>query len=287
MPLADNLGDRMKQYEQCGIPQLMPLLPILIRVDGRAFHTFTKDLKRPFDAYLHMAMAATAADLVSETNALLAYTQSDEISLLLYSEDPGTQVYFDGKWSKIVSVTAAVATLKFLNHATEMLGAKYAAKAPMFDCRVWNVPNKVEVANYFLWREQDATRNSISMAAQALYSHNELHGKDSREMQEMMWQKGVNWNDYPPQQKRGTYIQRKVISTPFTADELASLPPKHHAHRNPSLAIERSKIQDVDLPIMSTISNRVEVIFNGAEPLRFSDVQAGQGSRPETAEGTA
>lgn len=275
MPLADNLGDRMKQYEQCGIPQLMPLLPILIRVDGRAFHTFTKDLRRPFDAYLHMAMAATAADLVSETNALLAYTQSDEISLLLYSEDPGTQVYFDGKWSKIVSVTAAVATLKFIKHATEMLGAKRAAKEPMFDCRVWNVPNKVEVANYFLWREQDATRNSISMAAQALYSHNELHGKDSREMQEMMWQKGVNWNDYPPQQKRGTYIQRKVISTPFTADELASLPPKHHAHQNPSLAIERSKIQDVDLPIMSMISNRVEVIFNGAEPLRFSDVQAG------------
>lgn len=283
MPLADNLGDRMKQYEQCGIPQLIPLLPVLVRVDGRAFHTFTKGLIRPFDEGLHLTMVQTATALIEETNALLAYTQSDEISLLLYTDKPSTQLYFDGKWSKLVSLIASVATLHFQKRCATWLDKSFIAKQPMFDCRVWNVPTKEEVANYFLWREQDATRNSISMAAQALYSHNELHGKDSREMQEMMWQKGVNWNDYPPQQKRGTYIQRKVISTPFTADELASLPPKHHAHQNPSLAIERSRIKEVDLPIMSTISNRVEVIFNGAEPLRFSDVQAGESSRPATA----
>jgi tRNA(His) guanylyltransferase len=265
--VADALGDRMKEYESLGTPRLMPLLPVLVRVDGRAFHTFTKGLARPFSEPLSLAMQETAKALVEETNALLAYAQSDEISLLLYSDKPDTQLYFDGKWNKITSMLASLATLKFNYYCRLCLGPVYAGKQPLFDCRVWNVPNKVEAANYFLWREQDATRNSISMAAQAQFSHTELHGKDSNEMQEMLHTKGINWNDYPPWCKRGTYIQRKVVSTPFTTAELEALPPKHHARTNPDLVVERSQIDPVVFPIFSTIANRVEVIFDGAEPI--------------------
>src|SRR5581483_5540743 len=103
---------------------------------------------------------------------------------------------------------------------------------PMFDARVWNVPSQDEAANYFLWRERDARKNSVAMAAQSVCSHRELQNKNGSDMQEMLFQRGINWNDYPPQFKRGTFVRRKLVERPFTAAELEKLPAGHEARGN-------------------------------------------------------
>ena len=193
------------------------------------------------------------------------YHQSDEISLVWYSDNYESQVYFNGRYFKMVSDLAAMASVYFNSRLAEFLPEK-THLMPRFDCRVWNVPTIHEAANTFLWRELDATKNSISMAAQHYYSHNELEGKNSSEKQEMLWSKGINWNDYPSFFKRGSYIQRKRLFSKFTTDELENLPPKHNARLNPDLEIERWVIDRIELPPIMTITNREEVILFGAEP---------------------
>lgn len=262
--MSDALGDRMKMYENAEAGRkLMPLLPVLARVDGRAFHSFTHGMRRPFDQGFSECMIETTAELVAETNACMGYTQSDEITLAWHSTDLKSQIWFDGRVCKMVSQLAAHATLTFYRRIERRDPAR-AAKLPTFDARVWSVPNRTEGANVFVWREWDATKNSISMAAQSVCSHRELHGKHGGEMQEMLFQHGINWNDYPAFFKRGTYVQRRKVLKPFTADELEKLPPKHEARTNPSLMVERSEIRVLDLPPITSIPNREAVIFDGA-----------------------
>lgn len=166
----------------------------------------------------------------------------------------------------MTSQLAAQATLIFYRLVLEHLPT-FADRLPTFDARVWNVPNTVEGANVFLWREWDATKNSITMAASAYYSHNELMDKSSRDRHDMLYAEGVNWNDYPALFKRGAYVQRRLEQIAFSADELARLPAKHEARANPALTVERSVCKVLDLPPLGSITNRVEVIFEGAEPL--------------------
>lgn len=264
--MSDDLGDRMKLYEQAEAGRrLMPLLPILARLDGRAFHGFTRGMDRPYDARFTAAMVETTICMVRLTGACMGYTQSDEITLAWHSTDIKSQVWFDAKIQKMVSQLAAHATLIFNGEVARTMGG-YADRDPTFDARVWNVPNRTEGANCFLWREWDATKNSISMAAHSVYSHNELHEKDGGEKLDMLIAKGINWNDYPAAFKRGTYVQRRTLSTPFTADELATLPPKHHARTNPGLMVERSQVSVIELPPLASVTNRADVIFDGAAP---------------------
>jgi tRNA(His) 5'-end guanylyltransferase len=210
-------------------------------------------------------MVATCTHLVTESNALCGYTQSDEISLLFYSADNKSQIFFDGKVQKMNSVLASMTTAYFNHHKASALPERKDRLAN-FDSRVWSVPNLEEAANVFLWRERDASKNSVSMAAREFYSHKELHGKSSNEMQELLFQKGVNWNDYPPFFKRGTFVQRRTIQRAFNAEELAALPPKHEARNNPELEIERSVVTTIDMPPFDRVTNRVEVLFRGAGP---------------------
>jgi tRNA(His) 5'-end guanylyltransferase len=142
----------------------------------------------------------------------------------------------------------------------------YASRMPTFDARVWNVPNTSEGANVFLWREWDATKNSISMAASHYYSHKTLHEKTGSEKQELLFQKGINWNDYPTYFKRGTYVQRRTEEIPFSTEELSKLPEKHTARVNPELKVTRSVVKVLDLPPLGSILNREAVIFYGADP---------------------
>lgn len=265
MPKVDSLGDRMKFYENftTGL-RLLPMIPIMARLDGVAFHTFTKGLKRPYDKRLSDLMVETTRHLVKLTNARVGYTQSDEISLVYLADEFDDMTWFDGKLFKMQSVLAAQASM-FFNKWLHTIPEK-ANEQPVFDCRVWNVPNKEEAANAFLWREQDATRNSVSMAAQSLYSQTELHGKSSSEMQEMMFQKGQNWNNYPNFFKRGTYVQRQVVKTKFTTEELDKLPEKHAARQNPDLEVERTVINALNLCPLNRICNRVEMLFDGESP---------------------
>jgi len=137
----------------------------------------------------------------------------------------------------------------------------------MFDSRAWIVPDKEEAVNTLLFREIDATKNSISMLAQSKFSHKELDGKSGNEKQEMLFSKfGINWNDVESRFKRGVYVQRKKSFRRFSSDELAKLPPKHNAKKDPNLVVERTDVIVVDMPPLGKVLNREEVIFEGAEP---------------------
>jgi tRNA(His) guanylyltransferase len=263
----DDFGDRMKAYEAAETERyFMPLLPIYARIDGRCFSAFTRGLDRPFDLRITRAMVETAKFLVEETEARIGYTQSDEISLVWQQDRYDSQVFFNGKVQKLVSVLASLATVRF-NHlclATDGLRERTADLMPVFDCRVFHLPNRTEAANAFLWREKDATKNAISMAARSFYPHKQLHGKSSSEMQEMIFQKGQNFNDYPAFFKRGTFVRRVVEDRPFTPEELTRIPEKHRPA--PDAIVSRSRVVELEMPVFTRVLNREEVIFEGTAP---------------------
>lgn len=264
--MNDKLGDRMKLYEGMEADRrLMPLLPVLARIDGRSFHSFTKGMNRPYDEAFSLCMIDTTIALVRETGACMGYTQSDEITLAWPGSTQQSQIWFDGRVAKMTSQLAAQATLAFYRLVLERM-PHYADRLPTFDARVWNTPNTTEAANVFLWREWDATKNSVSMAASAHYSHKQLMGKNSPQKHDMLHAKGVNWNDYPSMFKRGTYAQRRVVNYPFSAKEIESLPPKHAARTNQNLMVDRAVISVFDMPPLGTVTNRSAVIFDGADP---------------------
>lgn len=264
--MNDDLGDRMKSYERLGATeQLMPRLPIVIRLDGRAFHTFTRGLKRPFDQNFHSLMDEVAKKLVHETNAVIGYTQSDEITLLLHNDDPRSRPYFDGRRDKINSVLASLTSVWFNLLLPGFLPGKEQS-LPVFDCRCFTVPTRFEATNVLVWREQDATRNAISMAAQAYFSHNQLQGKSSSVMQEMLFsQQGINFNDYPAGFKRGRYFRRMAVQRPYTPEQRAKVSRSHPASV-PGATYTRREVQKIELPVFTRITNRAEVVFDGAQP---------------------
>lgn len=199
--MKDSLGDRMKSYYEDRAKFFLPRRTYtIIRLDGKAFHNYTRGLKSPFDEQFVDDMDRTAAYLCDNIQGSeFAFVQSDEISILLTDfEKLQTDAWYDGNIQKIVSVSASLATAVF----NELRPGKIA----LFDSRCFTIPNNIEVENYFIWRQQDATRNSVSSTAQSLYSHKELNGKNGSELQEMCFKKGINWNDYAPKYKRGRLI---------------------------------------------------------------------------------
>lgn len=210
MSNRDSLGDRMKrQYED----RTRILLPrrtyTIIRLDGKAFHTYTRGLSRPYDSTFMDDMDYAAEFVCCEIQGCqFGYVQSDEVSLLLTDfENISTDAWFDGNIQKIVSVAASMMTAKFNQLRACWHLPHMPSKLAMFDARVFTIPDPVEVENYFIWRQQDATRNSIQSAAQSMFSPKELHGLSCAKLQEKMWQeKGVNWNDYPEGFKRGRMV---------------------------------------------------------------------------------
>ncbi len=229
----DDLGNRMKTfYEQIPKIRLMRRTPVVIRIDGKAFHTFTRGFKRPFDDVLIKTMQETAKYLCENIQGCsLAYTQSDEISLLLIDYQRfETSAWFDYEIQKMCSISASMATMAF-NKFFEKAFNEFAEepdytmrdldlfsaysnavkKGAMFDARVFNIP-KEEVTNYFYWRQLEASRNSIQMVGQANFSHKKLQYKSCNDIQDMlMTQKGINWNDFPTYQKRGSCVVRNKI----------------------------------------------------------------------------
>lgn len=262
--VKDSLGQRMKDYEKLYEYKLMPTLPALIRLDGVCFHSFTRDMARPFDEDLSKIMYMVLEHLMKETNARFGYTQSDEISLLLYSDDAKSQIYFDGDVKKIISVLAAKASV-YLNMLVEIYMRDKMGRVPVMDCRAWNVPSKAETANYFIWRELDAVRNSVSMAASSVYSHQELYKKNNQQKQDMLFEKGINWNNYPSYFKRGTYVQRCQISLAYSGEKLDQLPPLHEVRANPDLKVVRTVYRLMDISLLR-VTNQEEVLFDGVTP---------------------
>ncbi len=262
----DAFGDRMKLFEGIEAMRiLMPQAPICIRLDGRGFSKFTKGMNRPFDERMQKMMFETTMTLVEETNAVVGYTQSDEISLVLLPKIKETP-YFGGRIQKICSSLSAIASVKFNELVREHFPEK-TKKHPTFDCRVWNVPSLQEAANTILWREMDASKNSISMAASHYFSHKELQSLNGKQKQEKLFQeKGINWNDYPDGFKKGFLILKETISTPFSTEELKLLPEKHEARKNPDLVVSRTRYVNKTLPKLSSIKNLTEVLFENKEP---------------------
>lgn len=209
MNTKDNLGNRMKGYEFASRYYLPERMPIIVRIDGAHFHTYTKGCKKPFDVDLAQAFWDTCKYLTQNImGCKLAYHQSDEISLLITNYDKlTTQSWFNNNLQKIASVAASMATACF----NDIMRANDPEKAlATFDARAFVLPQD-EVVNYFIWRQQDATKNSVSMVAQANFSHKVLQGLNGKEMQDkLMLEKGLNWNDLPVWQKRGVCIKKEL-----------------------------------------------------------------------------
>lgn len=271
------LGDRMKNnYENISRYYLTRRTPVIIRIDGKAFHTFTRGFKKPFDDILVKTMQETMKYLCENIQGcVLGYTQSDEISLVLvdYAELT-TDAWFGNNLQKMCSISASMATLVF-NKAftrniskqskrlyTEHLEEKDASyiesleiamnKGAMFDSRVFTIP-KEEVCNYMLWRQQDATRNSIQSVGQANFSQKELHGQSCNNIQDMlMTQKGINWNDYATTLKRGSCCI-KIDDGLTEYDEAGNI----------CGYTQRSKwVIDNEIPIFSQDRNYIERLIN-------------------------
>lgn len=199
------IGDRMKRHE-AAYRQLLPRRTYsILRVDGKAFHAYLRGCARPFDEEFMADMDAVAEALCAEiTGSVLAYTQSDEISVLFTDfGSPGTEPWFGGVLAKQLTIAASL--------ATAVLNERRPGKRALFDTRVFTLSDPVEVANYFVWRQRDAVRNSISMAAQARFSHRQLHQVNTGQMQDLLFKEhGINWNDYPAGCKRGRATVRLV-----------------------------------------------------------------------------
>lgn len=235
---SNNIGDRMKEnYENRARFYLTRRTPVILRLDGRAFHSFTRGFERPYDKVFHETMKETAFYLCKNIQgAKVAYTQSDEISILLTDYDTlQTDAWFDYNIQKMCSVAASMATLAFsryfeknvawfnirnkLNGVNDADTAEWNTyikylqaieKGATFDCRCFNIP-EAEVVNYFIWRQQDATNNAIQMLGQANFSHKELQSKRCNDIQDMlMTQKGINFNDMPVEFKRGICCYRNA-----------------------------------------------------------------------------
>jgi tRNA(His) guanylyltransferase len=205
----DALGTRMKEnFEDRTRYKLPRRCYSIIRIDGKSFKSYTKGLIKPFDDALIEDMDATAAYLCKNImGAKCAYVQSDEISIILTDfETQATEAWFDNNLQKMASISASMATMKF----NELRVARGITRLAMFDSRVFQIPQRVEVENYLIWRQQDATRNSIASVAQSLYPHKELMKINSDKQQEMIFQKGINWNDFSSRKKRGGLVIKET-----------------------------------------------------------------------------
>lgn len=236
----DSLGDRMKAYESIPKTFLTRRVPVIIRLDGKAFHTFTRGMKKPFDNILIQTMQDTMKYLCENIQGcVLGYTQSDEITLVLTDyETITTDAWFGYNVQKMTSISASMATLAFnkffeencnivwdsyyeaWNHTeeetkyNEMLYSKL--NKALFDSRVFSIP-KEEVCNCLIWRQQDATRNSIQSVGQANFSHKQLNGKSCDMIQDMLFtEKGINWNDFPTDCKRGSCCYKRQVEKVVT-----------------------------------------------------------------------
>lgn len=222
--VQDDLGERMKAYESVPRTRLVRRVPVMMRLDGKAFHTFTRGMPRPYYRPFHEAMWYAARYLCENIQGVqLAYVQSDEISLLLTDYATiKTEAWFDYQVQKMCSVAASMCSVAFnvawsaRSPDTAVNRLESAYSTAVFDCRVWNLP-KDEVCNAFIWRQNDATRNSIQMAGQSQFSYKELHGVDCDGIQEMLHQqRGINWNDYPVPQKRGVCVVKRQEVVPVS-----------------------------------------------------------------------
>lgn len=258
------LGDRMKSYEAPSISRkAVKGQPLIARLDGRSFHTFTKGLHRPFDLNLSSIMVGLATALAKEFNALIGYVQSDEITLIWFCEEDSVQEYpFAGRFQKIESVLASFAGAWFA-HKTSILGKQ--DELATFDCRAFSVPSKEEAINELRWRQWDATKNAVSMAAHSYFSNKVLHGLNRGEMIDLLKKEAdVDFSSYPYFFKRGTFVRSQTTLKFLTPAELEKIPPSHR----PNGPVNRSEMVAFDMNISDQVFIE-DVVFNKEQPLHI------------------
>jgi tRNA(His) guanylyltransferase len=226
--MKDALGDRIKYFYEDRTRFLLPRRTYTIaRLDGKAFHTYTKGLKKPFDQDLSDDIDSAIIDLLPQIQgAKFAYTQSDEISILITDfGEPSTSAWFDGNLQKMTSVAASILTAGFNKYRMLRQFNKYVKDCDdidfnnlgYFDSRIFTIPDRIEVMNYFRWRQSDCCRNSVSMVAQSKFSHKELQRKSQSQMHDMLHEIGVNWTtDYTDGHKNGRVIIKETYKAPNT-----------------------------------------------------------------------
>lgn len=274
----DSLGDRMKEnYENRSKTYLTRRTPVIIRLDGKAFHTFTRGMKKPYDEIFHNTMNATMKYLCENIQGCkLGYTQSDEITLLLTDYDTlTTSAWFDYNVQKICSVSASMATMafnkflhKFFNEifiygkdeSREYVGTlSNKLGDAMFDSRCFNIPES-EITNCFIWRQQDATRNAIQMLGQCNFSQKQLQGKSCNDIQDMlMLQKGINFNDMPTEFKRGVCCVKET----YRPDPMLGYDEFTPSSTKFATEIRTRWVLDKEIPIFTQDRNYVEKQFKG------------------------
>lgn len=264
---SDELGDRMKAYEQRETDRrFMNFIPVIARMDGRGFSRWTRGLRRPYDENLSQVMIEVTRQLVKETGARIGYTQSDEITLVMMIDEVGRKMMFDGKAQKLCSILASLTTSCFLVECMKRGGelAERAMRGAQFDARIFQVPSRTEAANAVLWREQDAVKNAITMAARSFYEHADLQGKSGIEMQAMMLAKGQDFNDYPSFFRRGSFLQVRSRTETLPEDVLTRI----GVDRNDvdQAVFTRRSIERIEMPAFAKVVNREDVIFESAEP---------------------
>lgn len=231
------LADRMKQHEERQQQWFLPGLPVLVRLDGKNFSAWTRKAgcEKPFDGGLMDLFDRTASHLLKLSGARLVHTYSDEISLMLWrGEDYRSQIWHEGKPYKLISVLASA--------CTHFFGAKSDLSGALFDARAFSVPSIEEAKNYFLWRQQDALRNSVAALAQAYFSAKQLHGKNSEEMKGMLFSSGVSWDEMSERKRIGAYFAREKVLRELDDETLAKIP----EGRRPEGPIERTIIRRFD-----------------------------------------
>jgi len=243
---ADDLGDRMKDLEmQEAGRKALPGIPLIARLDGRAFHTFTRQMKRPYDTLMVAAMEKTTKMLVQEFKPIIGYTQSDEITLVF----PNPETLFGGRFQKLHSTLAGYASAVFARIAlvnSVNRAFNWPRSVPSFDCRVWQVPSLVTALDVLIWREDDATKNSVAMLAQSKFSHKDLQNKGRGDMLDMLKGTGVMWNDQPTHFKRGIYVKHRVVQRPLTGHERLAIPEAHRPAEG--TLVNRGEVYVLDLP---------------------------------------
>lgn len=257
----DALGDRCKALEMAEAGRCAePGKPLLVRLDGRAFHSFARGLRRPYDERLSTCMMETAKALVDEFHSAVGYTQSDEITLA-WTLDGRAEFPFGGRFQKMCSVLAGFASTVFFRLVLEHLPEKRDA-TPCFDARAWNVPTIQDALDVFIWREDDAEKNSVQMAAQSIASHKQLHGKGRKDQLDLLTAAGIRWNDYPGFFKRGSYFRRVTRPRTLSEEERLRIP---EAHRPPAGEVFlRSTVESLEIGPLLREADPSAVLFGTA-----------------------
>lgn len=272
-----NLDIFMKGFENIDARvTLHPGIPVCIRLDGRNFHNVTKHCERPFDPILRKVMTRVTEELITECSAVIGYTQSDEITLVIPPANTLEEMYFGGRTQKLCSILASVASVAFNKYVKEF-GLTAVTATGYFDCRCWNVPNMEFASDVIMWRQRDAIKNSISMAAQSKFSHTQLLNKNSIEKIRMLNDAGIDYYTYRSEDRQGVILRKSLVERKFTEEELAQLPPMHEARKNPDMMVKRNVITEFSGENLSNIVNRREYLFDGTAPIAKIDSQSNPG----------